>query len=136
MPDMTMQLPVVNIANNIQDIQHLPMDEATSTEAADTIINEVDMTEATTLDQENSITKVITRDIKEIKHYETRNRSVQLLNHFFISHKGNFKARALIANTPGNNKEEHKLYLTNILRIPKTQKFLIKNDFFNGNGCI
>jgi hypothetical protein len=120
--------------NNIQDIQHLPMDIIISTETGDTIINEIDMTEAIILDQENGIDKAITRDIKEIKHYETRNRPAQALNPFFVSHKGNFKAGALIANTPGNNKEEHKSYLANMLRIPKTQKSLIKDDFFNGNG--
>src|SRR6185369_17534723 len=64
---------------------------------------------------------------------KTRNRPSQILNPYFIIDKSNFTADILIANTPGDNKQEQKTYLANIFRLAKTQTYLIKNLFHNGN---
>jgi hypothetical protein len=82
----------------------------------------------------NNITTILLKDIKKTSHYKTRNRMVQTLNPYFITDKGDFTAGTLIANTPGENKQEQKTYLANIFRLPKAQISLIKNLFYNGNG--
>jgi len=106
-------------------------------------LQEIEMSEARTSEHEKSkeenetlddTTTALLKDIKKIKHYKTRNRPSQTINPFFITNKGAFTAGALIANTPGDNKQEQITYLANMCRLPKTQTSLIKDLFFNGNG--
>ena len=55
---------------------------------------------------EDNITAVLLDDIKKSRYYKTRNRPTQILNPFFITNKGTFTAGILVANTPGDNKQE------------------------------
>jgi hypothetical protein len=109
-------------------------------------LQEIEMSEAKTSESDSKkeendnniddddITTILLNDIKKLQHYETRNKPTQTLNSFFITNKGTFTAGTLIANTPGDSKQEQKAYLANMLHLPKSQILLIKNLFFNSNG--
>jgi hypothetical protein len=73
-------------------------------------------------------------DIREIIHFETRDRQYHQNNPYNLVKKGRYLAGALIANTPGNNKHEQINYLANLLKLPKENAHLIQTTFSNGNG--
>jgi hypothetical protein len=72
------------------DIQEITMEEAevTQTQMPENVIN------------------VISHDIKEVSEYSIRNRVLQPTNPFFITKKGTYMAGVLMANVPGDDKEE------------------------------
>jgi len=86
-----------------------------------------------TILQEDEMALDITRDIRNAANYQTRNRTIQLSNPFFITKKGTFMAGILMANTPGENKKKQINYLAHTLKLAKEDKNLINTDFINGN---
>lgn len=129
--------PISNLVQNKTEQEDIFMYEK------EVELQEIEMLEAKTSELEtqndddntkDNMTTTLLKDIKESKHYKTRNRSAQTPNPFFITNKGAFTAGILIANTPGDSKQEQKTYLANMLRLSKPQISLIKNLFSNGNG--
>jgi len=74
------------------------------------------------------------KDIRNVSDYKIRNRTIQPANSFFITKKRTFTAGVLMANTPGENKEEQINYLIHILKLVKKEKSLVNTDFINGNS--
>ena len=59
-----------------------------------------------TVTELENITNVTVGNIKDISDYQTRNRTTQPTNPFFITKKGSYMAGVLMANTPGDNEKE------------------------------
>lgn len=104
----------------------------TQVELIETPLQEIDMVEATTENNEE-VADVTSHDIKEIPIYQIRNRTVQPDNPFYLVKDGDYKAGVLMANTPGENKEEQTNYLLHTLRLSKENKKLIGSEFTKGN---
>jgi RNA recognition motif-containing protein len=94
-------------------------------------IQEVTMTEAVT-SQEVPI-DVTSHDIKDVPDYRVRNRVAQPTNPYFITEKGTHMAGVLMANTPGENKEERINYLAHLFKLSKEERKLIGTTFTKGN---
>ena len=90
------------------------------------------MTEEQKIDYSSVIQ--INSDIREHGNYETRNRTFNPANPYFITPKGPYTAGVLVARTPGSNTTQQKSYLANLLGIPKTSSHLINTTFYNGNS--
>jgi len=91
--------------------------------------------ESTTSTSSNSYNNIIGNDISTIIHYDQRNRKYDPTNPFFITKGKNFKLGTLMANTPGKNKKEQLLFLTNLFKLPKNSD-LIQFEFREGNSWI
>jgi hypothetical protein len=78
---------------------------------------------------------VIGGKINDIKHYDIRNRKFDPTNPFYITKGKNFRLGVLSVNTPGDNKKEQLLFVTNTLKLPKNSD-LIKFEFHEGNSWI
>ena len=83
--------------------------------------------------EDHIISTTLGDDITNISEYETRNRKYNPNNPFFITHNTEYKLGALADNTPGEQKKEQLLFISNILRLPKNTK-LIKDCFWEGNN--
>jgi hypothetical protein len=68
-----------------------------------------------------------------VPDYSVRNRVVKPTNPFFITKKGTYMAGVLMANVPGDDKEERINYLAHLFRLAKEEKHLIGTTFTNGN---
>ena len=86
------------------------------------------------LSQESS-QDILGKDITSIAHYNIRNRKFDSANPFYITKGKNFRLGILSVNTPGNNREEQLIFVTNILKLPKDSK-LIQFEFWKGNSWI
>jgi RNA recognition motif-containing protein len=108
----------ITMNQNESDIQEITMEEA----------------EIVQIQMPENISNVIAHDIKEVPEYSIRNRVSQPTNPFFITKKGTFMAGILMANVPGEDKEERTNYLAHLFRLAKEEKHLIGSTFSNGNN--
>jgi hypothetical protein len=84
--------------------------------------------------QSDDLQEIEEADIRNITHFETRNRKFHHINPYNLVEKGNYIAGAFIANVPDNNKYKQINYLVNLLKLPKEKLHLIQTTFSNGNG--
>lgn len=79
--------------------------------------------------------EVIGNSITTIHRYETRNRTYNPKNPYYITKNQNIRLGALSVSVPGDNQKEQLAFLSNIFKLPLNSD-LIQQEFWNGNSWI
>ena len=131
--------------NNQQDPTTTPLEEAPFREVEMAEGNQISLIEmeittenegqlvAQESDSSDDMADDVTgENITNITNYNTRNRTQEPTNPFFITRNKDFCLGVLAANTPGDNKKSQRAYVTNMLKLPPNS-ILVQFEFWNGN---
>src|SRR5438876_3681236 len=134
-----------DMINNQQDPTTTPLEEAPFREVEMAEGNQISLiemeitteNEGQLVAQESDLSDDMADDvtgenITNITNYNTRNRTQEPTNPFFITRNKDFCLGVLAANIPGDNKKSQRAYVTNMLKL-SPNSILVQFEFWNGN---